>query len=374
MCSTTFNAVKSQGTDGFFDYNSNENLYRAAPDGPGGMLIEMYPYGNATNQNLENVTVVPVGNGLAILTTLGLAYILFVKRKKGKLALLTLIVPMLFTQCKPDDEDEENGIYVSGRIIANSSRTSISNQSGTGVISWDQTDKIFCYPISTQNIFTEFNNSNGSDVFECKSVINSNAGSYIRFYKMGKSDIEIIDYITTPSGQVIPTQTDINISISKQSGKIEDFGKYHISKSNDTKVKGTGSRPPTFTFEDATFSSMIAYACFDLSKYEGKEVKISVDNANNHFCLKGAPQDALDMDPEEIFSQKEGTDGTITITNPSSETYVAMLPSSSSVVKLIVDDEQVGSVTFPTDGILANKMYTGPNGTPIKMGRSVEVY
>lgn len=348
LYSAALNVTNAQGTDGFFG-KSYENLYRAAPEGPGGaMVTEMSLYGNASNQNLDNVTVVAIGNGLAILAILGLVYLFFVKVKKRKLTLLLLIAPMLFTQCQPDnnededEDDEKNGIYVSGRIIANSSRTSIINQNGTGIISWEQNDKIFCYPISTQNTFTEFNNSNGSDVFECKSAIMSNAGNYLRFYKIGYSDIDIISSISTPSGQIIPQQTDINISISTQSGKIEDFGQYHISKSNDVLIKKLDTRPPTFTFEDATFTSMIAYACFDLSKYEGKEVKISVDNANNHFCLKGASSDALDdMDPEEIFSQAEGTDGTITITNPSSETYVAMLPSSSSVVKLIVDDERV---------------------------------
>lgn len=378
----------AQGTDQFFQYKDYDNINRAAPSGPGGGGYETYPNGGtATNNNLNNVVIAPISDGLFILTVLCLGYLL-VRRKKS-LSVLLLTAPFIFTQCNPDnnegDEDynEIKSIYVKGYAYANAndSRSNITNDNGTGKINWDDNETIYCYPVNTHNIFTPFTNSDNTDKneFNVEGTIISDADCYIRFYKIGESKVDIINsYTIQASGLVVPTQTNISLDFSKQSGKIEDFGKYHISKSNDAQVKYvTGSRPPAHTFTTATFTSMIAYACFDLSKYEGKNVVISVDNGDfhNHFTLVGKPV-GDNSDPDESFSQVEGTNGEITITNPSSETYVVLAPleTESPVVNFSVDGVKVGSVTFPNNGIVANNMYTGNNGSPIKLGAKAIIY
>lgn len=297
--------------------------------------------------------------------------------KKYLLALL--FMPLFFCQCNPDENDtEQEGIHLSGRAYATGAKTEMTNQNGEGIISWssEKTEKIFSYAINTQNTFVEFvNNGNGGDKFTSAGNVISAVGQYIRFYRIGESLLNVIK--TDEIG--FPLETEINISIAEQTGNIDDFSKYHISKSNDVVITRNqiSSRPPVYeyTFGDATFTSMIAYANFDLSKYSDKEVVISVEGANNHFCFKSAYSDNPNSvnPPSEIFSQVDDTNGAITITNPSENTYVAFLPCASSTLNFSVDGENIGSVTFPTDGIVANCFYAGPNGNPIKIGGRVIV-
>ena len=295
--------------------------------------------------------------------------------KKYLLALL--LMPLIFCQCNPDDNNtEQEGIYLSGRAYATGAKTDMTNQNGTGIIKWSQSDKFFSYAINTQNIFIEFrNDGNGGNVFTSVGTVVSSPSQYIRFYRIGESELEVTKWVTTNHGNKIPIETGINISIAEQTGNIVDFSKYHISKSNDVIItsKYIGQGQHENKFGDATFTSMIAYANFDLSEYSDKDVVISVEGANNHFCLKSAEYGSPNYDPSEIFSQVEDTNGTITVTNPSENTYVAFLPSESSTLNFSVDGENIGSVTFPTNGVIANCFYTGANGNPIKIGGRVIV-
>lgn len=293
--------------------------------------------------------------------------------KKYLLALL--FMPLFFCQCNPDENNtEQEGIYLSGRAYATGAKTDMTNQNGTGIISWSKNDKFYSYAINTQNIFVEFtNDGNGGNVFTSVGTVVSGDGQKIRFYRIGESDLEVTQ--STGPNNNIPVETEINISIAEQTGNIDNFSEYHISKSNDVIITNEYIGQGKFEnkFGDATFTSMIAYANFDLSKYSDKDVVISVEGANNHFCLKSAEHGNPNYDPTEIFSQVAGTNGAITITNPSENTYVAFLPCASSTLNFSVDGENIGSVTFPTDGIVANCFYAGPNGNPIKIGGRVIV-
>ncbi len=293
-----------------------------------------------------------------------------------KFHILFILSVIFLNSCK---EPEETYTYtLTGTAKTGNTRASISSQ---GKITWNDNDNIYLWTGSSYdaNLVTLTQVANSSSQDNNTAIF---SGNFSIDEPMGSEKVSFIHF----GNYTHDERTNVKIHMGSQEGTPESIGKYHISKTEETNLTYSGG---IYVFNVA-FKSYTSVARFDLSKYAGQKIKISwKGQLNKDNELYGEINNCYVSTYVPGFCQhtkEDGTDGSITITNPSDDTYVCFLPQidydwgdynkdeiqprpiENTVVTFsnAATNEVIGTVTFP-NGIKSGKLYTGPGYTPIKI-------
>lgn len=302
--------------------------------------------------------------------------------KKATYVLLVLVL-VAFTQCKKssDIEQPQTGKFgIKAEVSVDNSKTDIN---GLGIINWLSGDKLRFF---NGNGITTLNTTINEQNPTMASISGDCLLEYFPETTMYPTNIfRSFLYIGNSFESSGMGSTEVlTLSFSGQTGMREDIGETHymILENHEGKRQQSTQTSYYYNFDQLQMKSSNAIARFDLSSYEGP-VKI-------HFEYEGVPsQFPMEVRIEEgekeysrkgpllyhfvgaAYSYTEPTveNSFITISDPSADTYVALLPDGNSSVDLVFTDSKgkVGRVTFPNN-IKGNYIYTGPNYTPIVVG------
>lgn len=296
--------------------------------------------------------------------------------KKYNLLILVLL-SIVFTNCKPDNEQSELILTVSASM--NNSKTSFDI--ADKIIRWEEDDVIFGKGVESYNPYniirkftlTELSNDKTQAIFQYSTYQEPVApGTEV---VLPPSECKEL-YTLRPTKYGASPLSRIDLDLSSQTGNIEDFGKYHVGKANIEfvgEISGNDHHYKTnANFTSVTSLTRFDFSCFNLDdnitiKYNNSRYifrytsdKTEYLNANNYGEYP-TPQDPTP--PTHTFNH-------ITITSPSADSYVTFLvPEEGTETNLEVtfEDEHGTSATliFP-NGIKQNRLYTA-KGNPIKI-------
>lgn len=282
-----------------------------------------------------------------------------------------------FTQCKPIDETNTEIRYV-GVSSINNSKTDVSPE---GIVTWSSNDFICGYGLDS-DMFAKLVQIPISSITDEGKVAHFDY-TYQNSGPIGQGGVplckdlyhikDITNYNYQLDGQNY-SMTTIAANIMDQTGKKEDVGNYLVAHSKVTfeNVSETTSLPKLY-FE-CNFKPLSSVARVNL---EGaKQVLVNYSGLNNVFYVeRSTPPNCTNKYEEcdmlgggEIYPQEERG---ITITSPSADTYITLLPQETPVETVVEftdpsTGEVLGSVTFP-NGVKSGKLYAGPNFQPIEL-------
>lgn len=334
------NVAKS---DGFFEFqNYEDEFYRDEYYGLtwGQMDLEVVQPGTAP---------APVGNGLIILTIMGIAYFFIQKRRKMKTdvfakTLVLLCITMLFTQCNPptpEENDETEGITMTLNASFNNGKTDFN----VNVPKWSKTKAETVYVVCNGKCIGSLTNASniGTGTFT-GTIANLSTGEYtFHYYYVGN--------------QNIPTNaTSFSMSISNQTGNKSDLGNFHIGYGVQEGLYVTSGQ--TVNGAEAEMSSLTAIGFIELNKIaeNGDNVYIYGDNVNDKFTV-----DFSNNTP--IFEQTDAdTDNFISVGQMQQNrgyVYVMLLPNDGTETKITMVSKRTTAEITLDNGIKSNTFYCG---------------
>lgn len=331
----------TEQTDGFFSYqNYEDEFYRDEYYGLtwGQMDLEVVQPGTA-----------PVGNGLIILTIMGIAYIIIQRNRKMKTNLFTktlvlLCITMSFTQCNPptpEENDETEGITMTLNASFNNGKTDFN----VNVPKWSKTKAETVYVVCNGKCIGSLTNASniGTGTFT-GTIANLSTGAYtFHYYYVGN--------------QNIPTNaTSFSMSISNQTGNKSDLGNFHIGYGVQEDLYVTSGQ--TVNGAEAEMSSLTAIGFIELNKIaeNGDNVYIYGDKVNDKFTVDFSTN-------TPVFSKTDaGTDNYISVGQMQQNrryVYVMLLPNDGSETNItMVSKRTTAEITLP-NGIKSNSFYCG---------------
>lgn len=307
--------------------------------------------------------------------------------KKLSVFLLAALSIALFS-CNKDNNKDEN----TEQIVRMTTNVTIpDDDSKSGIdgyrIKWDMDDKFYTFGTNRNDVVTEF----------IVHSIDNNTGhaNITATYDLNLSDSELPRLLdrsmfflggfekTKEMPQLDNEGVAMGMSIAEQTGKFEDIGNYQVIQTMNNPLfkldeHGLGFR--VYDFDRAFFISLSSIVKLDLSEYANKYVTVSYENEDEGIYVCNAFEQIYygnqtfstkDGLRNEINEQSEYIGGDVSVMAQDGETYLVLLPQTEWIYNtemvFSVDGEVVGRVNFP-NGIKQNRIYTGPNGDPIRLG------
>lgn len=249
---------------------------------------------------------------------------------------LLLIVGM--TQCKKTEkqataEQEGDGTHICLNVsISNDAKTAIT---AAGIVSWSAGDKLCVVGETQGNLGTLTTEAGGSSSAKFKGTIKPiTAQQTIHFYYLGN---------TTTEG------TSYTYNITAQDGTLEGLTGLHLMHG-----MAANATPGQTVFKNVTMDNMMAIALFDISGY-GSEAK----------CTGAISKRTLDLTTGDWDGNGTTTDA-ITLSNPSANYYMALIPSTAEQTLTFTDNSGLDPHSPRSSEITEGKFYS--NGSkPIEI-------
>lgn len=278
--------------------------------------------------------------------------------KKTNIIMLVLL-SIMFTQCKPDDEN--NTIQYKGISSINSNKANVDKW---GITRWTKDDVIFGYGLDFEmsSIVVKLNvTSISSDGKTAEFYCKHSSGPFAPGESPVCRDLYLIKEPGTYNGFIAA-------NLMNQTGKSTDIGKYFVAHS---KVKFEAQPNNTFFFE-GNFNALSSVARVNLENASGN-VLVNYSGLNNVFYIeKGQIDHSNDhsLTCTNKYVESDIYEG-ITITQPSSDTYISLLPQENPEPTIVTFSDAssgdiIGTVKFP-NGIKSGKLYAGPEYSPIEL-------
>lgn len=285
--------------------------------------------------------------------------------KKTNIIMLVLL-SIMFTQCKPDDEN--NTIQYKGISSINSNKANVDEM---GITRWTEDDVIFGYGLDFEmsDIVVELNvTSISSDGKTAEFYCEHSSGPFVP----GESPVcRDLYLIKEPGTYKEPGayKDFIAANLMNQTGESTDIGKYFVAHS---KVKFEAQQNNTFFFT-GIFNALSSVARVNLAEASGKVVRVNYSGLNNVFYIKKGqidPSNDYSLTCTNKYVESDMYEG-ITITQPSSDTYISLLPQENPEPTIVTFSDAssgdiIGTVKFP-NGIKSGKLYAGPEYSPIEL-------
>lgn len=278
--------------------------------------------------------------------------------KKTNIIMLVLL-SIMFTQCKPDDEN--NTIQYKGISSINSNKANVDKM---GITRWTKDDVILGYGLDfdQSSIVVELNvTSISSDGKTAEFYCEHESGPFAPGESPVCRDLYLIKEPGTYNGSIAA-------NLMNQTGESTDIGKYFVAHS---KVKFEAQPNNTFFFK-GNFNALSSVARVNMENASGK-VLVNYSGLNNVFYIEKGQVDynsndySLNCTNKYVESDIKG----ITITQPSSDTYISLLPQENPEPTIVTFSDAssgdiIGTVKFP-NGIKSGKLYAGPEYSPIEL-------
>lgn len=270
---------------------------------------------------------------------------------------MLVLLSIMFTQCKPDDEN--NTIQYKGISSINSNKANVDEM---GITRWTKDDVILGYGLDFEMSGTVVE-LNVSVIYDdgktAKFYCEHNSGPFSPGASPTCRDLYLIKEPGTYNGFIAA-------NLMNQTGESTDIGKYFVAHS---KVKFEAQPNNTFFFE-GNFNALSSVARVNLAEASGKAVLVNYSGLNNVFYIEKGQVENGSLTCTNKYVELDMYEG-ITITQPSSDTYISLLPQENPEPTIVTFSDAssgdiIGTVKFP-NGIKSGKLYAGPEYSPIEL-------
>lgn len=303
--------------------------------------------------------------------------------KKINLIVFAFVL-LAFSQCKKskDTEQPQSGKFDIKCVVETGNSKNIIDD--TGHITWLMSDKFYFFNDGSTSVL-EVEKVEGEGTTHRASLEGSIDVNYHGYY--GYPQYAYRDIIYMGSKGELNGNT-LSLSLAEQTGLPADIGNTHVMLANKCIAKREeGGNNYEYIFDNSVFLSYNAIARVDLSKYDGQTIRIYYDYVHGYpnsvpttleVSARTPIYELVDgMYTQRVQNQSEIHKGDyITITQPSGNTYVSLLPEKDSdiqaaPVNLIFKtvngstEAEVGRIQLPY--VYPNYFYTGPDYAPITL-------